>query len=80
MRASLPSLTDPTAPGKTTQFYAMLGQRAIYDDGWLACTLHPPLSGWGNFEQDVWELYHVADGPVAVDEPGRPGSRTDWRP
>ena len=44
---------------KSTQFYAMLGQRALYDDGWLACTLHPPLSGWGKFEQDVWELYHV---------------------
>ena len=38
----------------------MLGQRALYEDGWLACTLHPPLSGWGRFDQDVWELYHVA--------------------
>ena len=37
----------------------MLGQRALYEDGWLACTLHPPLSGWGKFDQDVWELYHV---------------------
>jgi arylsulfatase len=53
------SLTDPAAPGKSTQFYAMLGQRALYEDGWLACTLHPPLSGWGKFENDVWELYHV---------------------
>ena len=53
------SLTDPDAPGKRTQFYAMLGQRALYEDGWLACTLHPPLSGWGKFENDVWELYHV---------------------
>ncbi len=53
------SLTDPKAPGKQTQYYAMLGQRSIYDRGWLACTLHPPLSGWGKFEQDVWELYHL---------------------
>lgn len=53
------SLTDAGAPGKKTQFYAMLGQRALYEDGWLACTLHPPLSGWGRFDQDVWELYHV---------------------
>ena len=37
----------------------MLGQRALYEDGWLACTLHPPLSSWGKFDQDVWELYHV---------------------
>ena len=37
----------------------MLGQRAIYHEGWLACTVHPPLSGWGKFEHDVWELYDV---------------------
>ena len=53
------SLTQPDALAKRTQFYAMLGQRAIYEDGWLACTLHPPLSSWGKFDQDVWELYHV---------------------
>ena len=53
------SLTDPNVPGKETQFYAMLGQRSIYHQGWLACTVHPPLSGWGKFDQDVWELYHL---------------------
>jgi hypothetical protein len=46
-------------PGKSTQFYAMLGQRSIYHEGWLASTVHPPLSSWGNFEHDVWELYHL---------------------
>jgi arylsulfatase len=53
------SLTDPDAPGRRTQFYAMLGQRAIYHDGWVANTLHPPLSGWGHFESDVWQLYDL---------------------
>ena len=53
------ALTDPTAPGKSTQFYTMLGQRSLYDDGWLATTLHPPLAGWGSFEKDEWELYHL---------------------
>jgi arylsulfatase len=53
------SLTDTGAPGKRTQFYAMLGQRSIYHDGWLACTLHPPISGWGKFDHDVWELYDL---------------------
>ncbi len=53
------SLTDATVPGKATQFYTMLGQRAIYHDGWLACTVHPPLSGWGKFDTDVWELYDL---------------------
>ena len=37
----------------------MLGQRAIYHDGWLANTLHPPISGWGSFDEDEWELYHL---------------------
>lgn len=53
------SLTDPAVAGKRTQFYAMLGQRSIYHDGWLACTVHPPLSAWGGFEKDVWELYDL---------------------
>jgi arylsulfatase len=53
------SLTDDSAASKTTQFYTMLGQRSIYHEGWLACTVHPPLSGWGKFEQDVWELYDM---------------------
>ncbi len=62
------SLTDPAAPAKTTQFYAMLGQRSIYHEGWLACTMHPPLSGWGKFEQDVWELYNLqADRSQSTD-------------
>ncbi len=53
------ALTDPSAPGKSTQFYTMLGQRAIYHEGWLACTVHPPLSSWGHFEDDEWELFHL---------------------
>jgi len=53
------ALTDPKAPEKDTQFYTMLGQRSIYHQGWLACTVHPPLSGWGKYEQDEWELYDL---------------------
>jgi arylsulfatase len=54
----------------------MLGQRAIYHEGWLACTLHPPISGWGHFEHDVWELYHLAEDRaqarnVAAEHPER---------
>jgi len=55
------SFDDPDAPGRETQFYAMLGQRAIYHQGWLANTIHPPLSGWGNYEHDVWELYNLKE-------------------
>ncbi len=70
------ALTDATAPGKETQFYAMLGQRSIYHQGWLACTLHPPLGGWGKFEKDVWELYDLEhdraqSNDLAAKEPER---------
>ncbi len=70
------SLTDQNAPGKSTQFYTMLGQRSIYHEGWLACTVHPPLSGWGKFEDDVWELYDIEHDRsqstnLADKEPGR---------
>ena len=37
----------------------MLGQRSIYHEGWLASTVHPPLSSWGKFDQDEWELFHL---------------------
>jgi arylsulfatase A-like enzyme len=53
------SFSEPDAPGRETQFYSMLGMRALYHEGWLATTLHPPISGWGNFERDVWELYDL---------------------
>jgi arylsulfatase len=55
------SLTDPSVAGRETQFYSMLGMRALYHQGWLANTLHPPISGWGRFDEDVWELYHLAE-------------------
>ncbi|MFO7590129.1 MAG: arylsulfatase [Acidimicrobiia bacterium] len=70
------ALTDPDAPGRTSQFYSMLGQRSIYHEGWIANTVHPPLSGWGNFEHDEWELYHLdtdrsQSTNVAADHPER---------
>jgi hypothetical protein len=33
----------------------------MYLDGWLANTVHPTISGWGGFDDDVWELYHLAE-------------------
>jgi arylsulfatase A-like enzyme len=55
------SLTDPGAAERETQFYSMLGMRALYHQGWLATTLHPPISGWSEFDKDQWELYHLAE-------------------
>jgi arylsulfatase A-like enzyme len=53
------SFAEPAAPGRETQFYSMLGMRALYHQGWLVTALHPPLSGWSRFEDDVWELYDL---------------------
>jgi arylsulfatase len=52
----------------TTQYFEMLGNRAIYHDGWLACTT-PATLPWElstKTPPDVitgykWELYHVAE-------------------
>ena len=45
--ASAPSSTRCSASARSTR-----------TAGWPA-PLHPPLSSWGKFDQDVWELYHV---------------------
>jgi hypothetical protein len=49
---------DPAKSARTTQYYAMLGTRAIYHDGWKAVARHGALAGTGNFDKDEWELYH----------------------
>jgi arylsulfatase len=49
------------ATTRKRQYFAMLGTRGIWQDGWKAATLHAPLSNKGNFDADRWELYHVAE-------------------
>jgi arylsulfatase len=50
----------PDAPTqKHVQYYAMLGTRGIWQDGWKAACMHAALSGKGNLDKDQWELYHV---------------------
>lgn len=46
---------------KNVQYYEMLGNRAIYKDGWKAIVNHSRNASGGNYEDDVWELYHVAE-------------------
>lgn len=55
------------ASARTTQYFEILGNRAIYHDGWMASCFHGRLP-WVRFagfdfdgEQEVWELYHVAE-------------------
>jgi arylsulfatase A-like enzyme len=57
MRYSFDAADAPTE--KKRQYYTMLGTRGIWQDGWKASALHAPISGKGNFDRDVWELYHV---------------------
>lgn len=57
------SFNNATAPDvRKTQYFEMIGNRAIYHDGWFAGTIHKapwepqprrPLA------EDVWELYNV---------------------
>jgi arylsulfatase len=44
---------------RKSQFYSMLGSRAIWQEGWKAVSTHPTISGWSNFAADTWELYHT---------------------
>jgi arylsulfatase len=57
MRYSFDHGSIPSA--RSTQFYSMLGSRAIWHEGWKAVTTHPTVAGWGHFNEDTWELYHV---------------------
>jgi arylsulfatase A-like enzyme len=54
-----------TAPEvRTTQYFEMMGNRAIYKDGWIAATRHGiPWMTAGQttgFDSDVWELYDLS--------------------
>jgi len=57
MRYTFDSATAPTQ--KKRHYYAMLGTRGMWENGWKAAALHAPFTGKGHFDQDEWELYHV---------------------
>jgi arylsulfatase A-like enzyme len=57
MRYSFDDVSAATT--RKTQFYSMLGSRAIWHEGWKAVTTHPAISSWGHFNDDVWELYNT---------------------
>ena len=46
---------------KHVQHFEMLGNRAIYKDGWKAIVNHARNASGGAFEDDKWELYHVEE-------------------
>lgn len=60
---------DPDAPGRLrTQYFEIMGSRAIYHDGWMASAFGPRtpwmpgqpagILDWTP-DQDTWELYHL---------------------
>jgi arylsulfatase len=62
------SFNDAKAPShRRTQYFEMFGNRAIYNDGWVAATT-PPEAPWVSVTKDSdpindwdWELYHIAE-------------------
>jgi len=82
--AYLLGVDGTSAPGQhVTQYFEMFGSRAIVHDGWKAVTFKPMapmyddgLSVDAPFDDDVWELYHVAEDlsetvDLAQSEPAR---------
>jgi len=66
------SLNDAKARDRhTTQYFEMFGNRAIYDNGWFAGTIH--RAAWemtprATLDKDVWELYDTrSDFSLATD-------------
>jgi arylsulfatase A-like enzyme len=64
------TLADGSSPAlRTTQYFEMLGSRAIYHDGWKATTDHVAelvpdeqmLEGSRDFDDDRWSLFRLSD-------------------
>jgi arylsulfatase A-like enzyme len=59
------SFNDGSAPTQhPEQYYELFGNRALYQDGWKAVTIHAGRMPWNlnrvaPFENDVWELYNL---------------------
>jgi arylsulfatase len=66
---------NANAPSKRdTQYFEMLGNRAIYHDGWVAAT-EPPSPPWElgtgklrELDQYNWELYNIAEDYSEFDD------------
>lgn len=60
------SLADPAADtGKQTQFFSMLGTRAIWHQGWKAAAVTPAApNAWAGFSAQRWELFDTHADPT----------------
>jgi arylsulfatase len=60
------SFADAKAKGnRKTQYFEMFGNRAVYDNGWIATCRHGRLPweniGSADFDKDEWQLYNLDD-------------------
>jgi arylsulfatase len=67
------SFDDATAKGRrTTQYFELATNRAIYDDGWVACSRYGlpwVTAGRGDgFNNAPWELYHIDEDFSQADD------------
>jgi arylsulfatase len=68
------SFNDAKAPtNHPVQYYEMVGNRALYADGWKAVTLHGNRMPWAiggtfDFDKDVWELYNINEDPTETND------------
>jgi arylsulfatase len=57
------AFNEANAPEKhTVQYFEMFGNRAVYQDGWYARTIHRPawrLKPLQTLQEDKWELYNT---------------------
>ncbi|WP_146572189.1 arylsulfatase [Botrimarina hoheduenensis] len=64
-KSFLASFTDPGYAGRDSQYFEVLSNRSMYQDGWKANAQH--TRPWrqdlapGNWDKDRWELYNLAE-------------------
>lgn len=64
---------NPTAPSRhRTQYFEIYGNRAIYQDGWIAAARHGlpwvTVGKKGDFDKDTWELYDLRNDFSEADD------------
>lgn len=68
------------ADRRTTQYFEIYGNRALYHDGWIATARHGlpwvTVGKKGDFDKDTWELYDLKNdfseaNDLAKQEPGK---------
>ncbi|WP_013630157.1 arylsulfatase [Rubinisphaera brasiliensis] len=64
-KSFLASFTDLGFQGRSSQYFEIVSNRSMYEDGWKANAHHSfPWRGDyapGNWDQDEWELYYLPD-------------------